>query len=156
VRVEHLSEDVLGAEWLSTLCVAAEVSARLGRDALMPWLYEQLLPFRSCFAIDGIGAHLICIVEHPLALMARALGRPEASEHFAAAIDAYARVGASLLLNVCQVDAGERMTAPTQPARRGEFRHDGDAWIVGFEGEHGRVRHSKGMTDLARLLGQPG
>src|SRR5262249_60324017 len=41
-------------------------------------------------------------------------------------------------------------------ARQGTFRRDGEAWVVVFEGRSARVRHAKGMTDLARLLAEPG
>jgi len=36
------------------------------------------------------------------------------------------------------------------------FRRDGDTWLVGLVGAATRVRHTKGMSDLARLLRQPG
>jgi hypothetical protein len=36
------------------------------------------------------------------------------------------------------------------------FRRESDGWLVDYEGQAARVRHTKGMNDLARLLMQPG
>jgi len=157
VRLGDITEDAFGAEWLSCLTMLGDVAGRLGGHALAPLLYEELLPFRHRFAIDGIGGHVVCVVDHPLALLARALGRSEAGEHFEAAIAAYRRAGATLLLARAIADAGDSIGAPPATGeRRGEFRRDGDIWIVVFEGRSSRLRHTKGMTDIARLLAQPG
>lgn len=54
---------------------------------------------------------------------------------------------------------------PTPAARRDPgagagagnvFRRDGDVWLVGINGASTRVRHTKGMQDLAQLLALPG
>jgi hypothetical protein len=157
VRIEELTEEALGAEWLECLATLGEVVGRLGGHALAPQLYEQLLPYRRCFAIDGIGGHLVCVVEHPLALLARALGRGDAREHFDAAIEAYRRAGAALLLSKAIADASDHVaTRPAVGTRQGEFRRDGDVWLVGYEGGTVQLRHTKGMADIERLLAQPG
>jgi hypothetical protein len=36
------------------------------------------------------------------------------------------------------------------------FRREGDVWLVGLDGSTNRVRDTKGMRDLARLLAEPG
>ena len=43
-------------------------------------------------------------------------------------------------------------------ARDGDavFRRDGDVWVVGYQGREVHVRDVKGMTELGRLLAQPG
>jgi hypothetical protein len=157
VRIEEITEESFGAEWLECLATLGEVVGRLGGHALAPRLYELLLPHRRRFAIDGIGGHLVCVVEHPLALLARMLDRGDAREHFDAAIDAYRRAGATLLLSKALADAGDRVAPLSGVGRRGgEFRRDGDVWIVGYEGRSVRLRHTKGMADIARLLAQPG
>jgi hypothetical protein len=157
VRMEEINEASFGAEWLECLSMLGEAIGRLGGHELAPAVYEQLLPHRHRFAIDGIGGHVVCVVEHPLALLARALGRSEAREHFDAAIAAYQRAGATMLLARAVADAGDSLGAPSAPGeRRGEFRRDGDVWIVVYEGRSSRLRHTKGMTDIARLLAQPG
>jgi hypothetical protein len=38
----------------------------------------------------------------------------------------------------------------------GRFQRDGDGWVVEWAGTELRVRGSKGMADLAQLLGRPG
>jgi tetratricopeptide (TPR) repeat protein len=157
VRIEEVTEESFGAEWLECLAMLGDVVGRLEGHALAPRLYEELLPHRRRFAIDGIGGHVVCVVEHPLALLARALGRNETREHFDAAIEAYRRVGATLLLSQALADAGDTPAAPSPLGERhGEFRRDGDVWIVGYEGRSVQLRHTKGMADIARLLAQPG
>ncbi len=58
--------------------------------------------------------------------------------------------------------AGRRRAAPAVPAvvqrppERGELRRDGEDWHVVFDGAAARVRHSKGIADLAVLLARPG
>jgi hypothetical protein len=157
VRLEDITEASFGAEWLECLSTLGEAIGRVGGHELAPRVYEQLLPHRHRFAIDGIGGHVVCVVEHPLALLARALGRSNAREHFDAAIAAYQRAGATMLRARAVADAGDGFGAPSGAGeRRGEFRRDGDVWIVVYEGRSSRLRHTKGMTDIARLLAQPG
>ena len=44
----------------------------------------------------------------------------------------------------------------TPAASRAELRRDGEVWTVAFRKKEARVRDSKGMGDLARLLARPG
>jgi pimeloyl-ACP methyl ester carboxylesterase len=49
--------------------------------------------------------------------------------------------------------SGEKnKTASNEP----ELRRDGEVWLVAFGGKEARVRDSKGMGDLARLVARPG
>jgi hypothetical protein len=48
-------------------------------------------------------------------------------------------------------------TPEATPIRgRGVFRREGDVWLVAYGGTSARLRHSKGMDDLAVLLARPG
>lgn len=47
------------------------------------------------------------------------------------------------------------MPASTQPAGPNEFRPDGDGWVLSYHGRTSRVRDTKGMATLARLLDRP-
>jgi hypothetical protein len=49
-------------------------------------------------------------------------------------------------------------SAPAEPTagRAGALVREGDAWTVRFAGRSARVRHAKGLEDLAALLARPG
>ena len=47
----------------------------------------------------------------------------------------------------------EATVGPSLPAT---FRQEGDYWTVALDGEPARIRDSRGMNYIARLLGQPG
>ena len=40
--------------------------------------------------------------------------------------------------------------------RAGIFRRDGDVWVVALDGQPVQLRHMKGLSDIATLLGRPG
>lgn len=157
VRLEDMTEAAFGAEWLECMAMLGLTAGRLGGHPLAAPVYDALVPYRERWAIDGIGGAVVCVIEHPLALLARALGRADVNAHFEGALDAYRRAGATSLHAQAVADAGTSIVpASMAPERRGEFRRDGDAWVVDYEGRTARVRHGKGMSDLARLLTQPG
>jgi hypothetical protein len=45
---------------------------------------------------------------------------------------------------------------PTEPALSGSFVREGEFWSLGFAGRVVRLRDSKGLRDIARLLAYPG
>jgi hypothetical protein len=136
--------------------------------------------------IDGIGAYNLGSAERPLALLAAAQGDAEAAAaHFDAALAQHRQLGARLLVAGTLRDAGRvlhddarlaeaRSTyaalglevdvglakrpvgPPPAPSGTNVFRRDGELWLVGLQGSTTRVRDSKGMRDLARLLARPG
>lgn len=55
-----------------------------------------------------------------------------------------------------RLDALEGPRPPAAVAASGSFRRSGGVWQVSFNGTASVVRHVKGMTDLAVLLGRPG
>ena len=46
--------------------------------------------------------------------------------------------------------------SPASDGATGTFRHEGDYWTIAFEGDAFRIKHSKGIAYLARLLERPG
>ena len=53
--------------------------------------------------------------------------------------------------------SGREPPLPAAPVpERDTFRHEGDYWLVVFEGRTTRIRDRKGMHYLSRLLGHPG
>jgi hypothetical protein len=52
--------------------------------------------------------------------------------------------------------AAAEAAGPREPADVGTFRREGEYWTIAFEGHAVRMKHSKGLTYIARLLAQPG
>jgi hypothetical protein len=74
----------------------------------------------------------------------------------------------SVLANLDQIEAGAAAGVESGAAPRGEhgrvegsietgtFRREGEFWTLSFQGTVVRLKDSKGLQDLARLLAQPG
>ena len=104
-----------------------------------------------------------------LAHALRAEGKEErALLEFRAARETFERIGALHQEARAAQACGDGDTVPAQPhppmrsgsgepvADAGVFRREGDYWSVGFEGRTARLRDSKGLQYLARLLADPG
>ena len=178
VPLEDYTVEALGSEWLPSMVMLAYAAA-FARDApMVTGLHSMLLPFRHVHAIDGIGAYDMGSVERALALLAAAHGDVAAArEHFDAAVREHRRLGARLLVAGTLRDAGRALsddamsaaatahfvalglappTASVESPRANVFRRDGELWVVGLDGARSRVRDTKGIRDLALLLGRPG
>jgi tetratricopeptide (TPR) repeat protein len=149
-----------GAEWLPALANTAEMAARVGDVERSASFYEMLLPYRHLWSIDGIGAANYGSIEGVLALLAATLGRLDAArEHFDRATDRHRNASAALLAAETQRDmrlvlGGSDKTSSA--ASRGTWIREGEVWALSFEGRTVRLRHTKGIGDLARLLAVPG
>jgi hypothetical protein len=125
-------------------------------------------------------------VERPLGMLASLRGHNRlAAEHFDAALGEHRQIGARLLVAGTLRDAGRSLNdaalveettshysalgldGATDGSAAGHdatgevpaanmFRRDGEVWLVGLNGSSSRMRDTKGMRDLAQLLGQPG
>ena len=174
------------SEWLPMVCQVAETIGLVGPHRIGAWAYDTLLPFRSHLAVEGIGAAVRGPVERALGVLAAALGRPgDAAAHFDAAVAASERMGAGLLAARTLLDAGVSLEDPErmEEARRryralgldrrvaqldalsgtgaeapsgNVFRREGEVWRLVHRGREVRLRDSKGLRDLARLLAEPG
>ncbi|HVL27100.1 MAG TPA: hypothetical protein VM390_03060 [Acidimicrobiales bacterium] len=175
------------SEWLAVMAQLTAAVASIGAHPVAAWAYDQILPHRGRFIVDGIGAVCHGSAERQLGVLAACLGRQrEAAGHIEAALDANRRAGAALLVARTLLDGGRALghtrwldeaarayrelgisqmaqaaevgtTAP--PGAEGapnRFRREGDVWAVTWRGETVRLRHVKGMADLARLLARPG
>jgi len=105
------------------------------------------------------------VVAHTRGDCARALAlghpadRQRAAELAAGAVADYERVGLDALAGELRDLAGRRrpdMTTPVEPSRSATLEREGDTWVFTFEGTAARVRHAKGVADLAVLLAHPG
>jgi hypothetical protein len=169
----------------------AEAIGLIGSHDLARWAYGALLPYRSRFAVEGIGAAIRGPVERDLGVLAATLGeRSAAADHFGAAVAATRRIGAPLLTartlhdmgtslgdsaclddarsayaalgadrRVADIDArdgGRRDRPPAGQPEMPVFRRDGEVWRIGFRGREVTLRDSKGLRDIAVLVGRPG
>ncbi|HZR82005.1 MAG TPA: AAA family ATPase [Candidatus Binatia bacterium] len=100
-----------------------------------------------------------------LATRAAGLDEPTAASLLASAVAIADELGMSGLLAEArgvQGDAGTRahggihVDAGRPPDRAAVFRNEGDFWTVVYAGKAVRLRHGKGLVDIATLLAHPG
>ena len=111
---------------------------------------------------QAIGSLLAAHVHHATARALRLLGdhadRTRALTAARQAADAYGVMGLDALAAEAQALAGS--LGPAKPAdfpsAEGELRREGDVWALTWDGATARVRHSKGIADLAVLVARPG
>lgn len=137
-RLRGLSASALEAlprdsEWLPCLVQLVETAAATGDTALHRHACDLLEPFRDRWVVEGIGA----VVRGPVA---RFLPGPAPTPDETAAADPAA------------ASAAERAAGPAAAV----FRREGDVWLIAYAGRTVRLRHAKGLSDLAELLGRPG
>jgi DNA-binding SARP family transcriptional activator len=88
----HIPRD---AVWLAAMAGCAEVCAALGDLDRAVELYELLLPYRRRFVVISFGFAFIGSVAHFLGQLAAVTGRwDQAKQHFEAAIQVHAQIGA--------------------------------------------------------------
>jgi hypothetical protein len=145
------------SEWLPCLAQLAQTVALVGPHPIARPVYDALEPFADLFAVEGIGAVIRGPVHWFLALAAAALkDRTGAQSHFARAIQAAEQFGAPGL--VLRIRRDQQAMTPSEPAlhaSRCVFRRAGDIWTIRFGETELQLRDSKGLEDLARLLGRP-
>lgn len=156
----RLGED---SDYLIALMCFGRVAAGLDELRAAAALYDLFRPHAGLWIVDGIAACCWGPVYLELARLAIVLGRDaEAREHLAAARDAVAGVGASML--IAEVQALEerssgRSDGPPEEIALGTgnlFRHDGPFWTLTYGDKAVRIKDAKGLRDLARLLAEPG
>ena len=152
-------------EVLVTLIMFGRVAVALGDLDAVGAVYGRLAPFAGLWSVDGIGACVWGPVDLDLGSLALALGRrDDARRHFADARAALARVRAPLLtagldaaaaaLGDGEVTEAGATLAPAAGANT--FRREGQFWTLGYRGRTIRVKDTKGLRDLDRLLAHPG
>jgi len=154
-------------EWLESMWCVGDAALALGRYDVAEEVARRLRPYAQLWAIDGIGGAVIGVTAHILGRLEAALGRPdEGARLLSAATERYRTCGAGRLLAEARAALAEleelpAVTAPaTQPAAGasalvGELRRDGRIWSVRWRDHVATVPDSKGMRDLAVLLGRP-
>ncbi len=103
----------LDSEWLPMMGELVEALAAYGDHPAAELAYELLLPYRSRFVIEGIGAVSMGSAERHLGVLAGMTGRRDAAAaHFAAALAANRGGGAPLLVAHTLRDAGRFLADP--------------------------------------------
>jgi tetratricopeptide (TPR) repeat protein len=153
------------AGWMVAMASLTDVAAGLADAPLAEQVYERLAPFAGGVIVTGAAVAALGPVEQYLGRLAAVLGRAaDARAHLSRAADQYAALGiparAAAVRSVLtggDVPAGSPTGGPSRPAAvDGVFRRDGGRWTIGIGGTAVRVRHAKGLADLAVLLATPG
>ncbi len=157
------------AEWLPNATSLLAAAAERGHPILEEVL-DRLEPWAHRVSFEGIGAGLYGSTSRYVAIGCAAAGRPEDAERYASlAVEVDRRFGGSVLASSVRTLAacgGPDGPPPGRSARReperdrhgspNELRRAGEMWHVSYGGEDAILRHSKGIADLAVLLGRPG
>ena len=154
------------SEWLSTAAYTAESALRAEDTASADHVYGALAPYENLFVVDGIAARFMGSVAHYLGRLATLLQRyEEAERHLRTAIAAHDATGAVLWgarsrneLERARSGAGREPDGEAAPSLPGGniFRREGEYWTVAFNGAVARLKHSKGLRDIALLLASSG
>jgi hypothetical protein len=143
------------AEWLEAHWAMAEMAVQLDDHAAAAALFEALRPYEQLWAADGIGAAVFGAVAEQLGRLAAYLGRPdESTRYLGLAREQYVSAGAAAQLR--RIDALSPASAVGESPEPGRLHRDGQVWLIQWRGRRSTVADSKGVRDLAVLLGRPG
>ncbi len=144
--------------WTDTelLAVAAVVFAVAGSDAQRKWAYQQLRPYAGTHVIVGGCASYHAAVDHHLGALAASLGDAAAAEaHFRAALAMHERLGAAGWARLSEQALEKLRVAPGSQAAN-EVRLENGVRMLTFHGKQVQLPDSKGLADLAVLIGAGG
>lgn len=146
---------VRDSEWLPEAAQVAEAAVVVGHRELAAVLLDRLAPYEDLVCVEGDGAACAGSVAWYVAMLADVVGRADdAARCRKVAGEVRGRIGLVAdppPLMPTPVTASEDRD-PSPP----RLVHEGATWEVTFAGKTVRVRHSKGMADLAVLLSRPG
>ncbi|HEV3364682.1 MAG TPA: hypothetical protein VG795_11210 [Acidimicrobiia bacterium] len=148
----------IGAAHRGSVARAVVMLAALAGDRV-----ATLAALERAHPVDqAIGGLLAAHAHHATARALRLLGdhgdRARALTAARQAADAYRAMGLDALAAEAQAlakDFGPVKVTEVQ-AVEGELRREGDVWALTWDGHTARVRHSKGVADLAVLVARPG
>ena len=136
---------------LEGLAVAAVVFAAVGTNTQRTWVYHRLRPYAGTHVVVGGCASYHAAVDHHLGTLAASLGDLDAAEqHFTSALALHERLGAAGWARITEA-ALASLTRPTN-----EFRQANGLWLLSYAGTQAQVPDSKGLHDLAVLIGAQG
>ena len=144
------------AEWTGTeaLAAAAVVFAVAGSDAQRTWVYEQLRPYAGTHVVVGGCASYHAAVDHHLGALAASLGDTATAEaHYRTALAMHERLGAAGWARLSEQALAKLTPASEAP---NELRLVNGVRLISFQGKQVQVPDSKGLGDLAVLIGAHG
>jgi hypothetical protein len=150
------------SEWLAGVWLIAEAAIRLGDVDAVREAYRTLEPFGGVFVTEGLAAVVLGVTDHLLGRLAVFLGAADAARrHLDTALAAHRDTASPVLIAATEaalagLDERQPPTAAPATPVDGEFRCSGRLWQVAYAGTSAIVPDSKGMADLAALLGAPG
>lgn len=152
LRAHPLFDRLAEPAWLALL---AEPACLVGDTALAARLYDQLLPSASWFFTLGPQG---CYIEPPLAWqlgkLARLLGRESARAHFTDALERTERAGMRAWTDRIRAELGAPPPRPLGTLTP-TMRREGDVWAISDGSSTIRMRDSRGLQVLQRLLSTP-
>jgi len=141
---------------LEALAAAAVVFAAAGSDAQRTWVYERLRPYAGSHVVVGGCASYHAAVDHHLGALAASLGDTAAAgAHFRAALAMHERLGAAGWARLSE-QALARLEAPAARQAPNELRLVNGVRLLCFEGKQVQLPDSKGLADIATLIGARG
>ena len=141
---------------LEKLAAAAVVFAVAGSDAQRRWAYEQLLPYAGTHVVVGGCASYHAAVDHHLGALAASLGDTAAAEaHYRAALAMHERLGAAGWARLSE-QALTKLHARSASQAANELRLVNGVRMLCFRGKPVQLPDSKGLSDLAVLIGARG
>ena len=141
---------------LEALAAAAVVFAAAGSDAQRRWVYERLRPYAGSHVVVGGCASYHAAVDHHLGALAASLGDTAAAgAHFRAALAMHERLGAAGWARLSE-QALARIEAPAASQAPNELRLVNGVRLLCFEGKQVQLPDSKGLADIATLIGARG
>jgi tetratricopeptide (TPR) repeat protein len=147
--------DIVESTGTEALAAAAVVFAVAGSTAQRSWTYERLRPVAGTHVLVAGCASYHAAVDHHLGALAASLGNMSVAEaHFRAAVTMHQRLGAAGWARLSEL-ALAHLSSPSV-AMSNEFRLVNGLWHIRFEGIHAQLLDSKGLRDLAVLIGAQG
>ena len=148
--------DIAESTGTEGLAAAAVVFAVAGSTAQRSWTYERLRRLAGTHVLVAGCASYHAAVDHHLGALAAALGNTSAAEaHFRAAVTLHQRLGAAGWARLSD-QALAHLSTPAVETTSNEFSLVNGLWHVRFEGIHAQLLDSKGLRDLAVLIGAQG
>jgi hypothetical protein len=148
--------DIAEATGTEGLAAAAVVFAAAGSTAQRSWTYERLLPLAGTHVLVAGCASYHAAVDHHLGALAASLGdTAAAAAHYRAAISLHERLGAAGWLRLSE-QALSHLSATAVETTSNEFRLANGLWHLRYQGTHAQLVDSKGLRDLAVLIGAQG
>ena len=141
---------------LEALAAAAVVFAVAGSDAQRSWVYERLRPYAGNHVVVGGCASYHAAVDHHLGALAASLGDTAAAEaHFRAALAMHERLGAAGWARLSEQALAGLLATPARRAAN-EVRLVNGVRLLCYEGKQVQLPESKGLADIATLIGAHG